>query len=206
MMELLPLQSRNHGISHSSSNRPQLAHDIFLNLTDGLKSLPFSKVILVLGKTRSCMAPNVEYRGAESPGWFDVLPKNSASDMMYKWAYCHDEAANHQLPIAAAFWIMGIIFAQECSSLTQNLMQIHCSTHSVILNVTTTQYTCSLSAICHPRWLVQWCRHCSHMCSPVLSPWLPGYVDVAQTIFSFNNGGAFSRQTSYVWNHHILHL
>ena len=56
--------------------------------------------------------------------------KNSARDMMHKWARCCDEAANHQLPIAAAFWIIQIVSVEEWSSLMQNLMQIHCSTQS----------------------------------------------------------------------------
>ena len=51
-----------------------------------------SKMILVLGKARSHRAPNLGCMEAESPGSFDVLPKNSARDVM------HD-----QLPIAAAF-------------------------------------------------------------------------------------------------------
>ena len=36
-----PLQSRHLGTSHSSPNRHQLSHCIFLILIDGLKSLPF---------------------------------------------------------------------------------------------------------------------------------------------------------------------
>ena len=130
----------------------------------------------VLGKARSSREPNLGCRGAESPGWFDVLPKNSAQDGMCERAQCHDEAANHLLPIAAAFWIIQIISMEECSSLTQNLLQIHCSTCSVILNVMATQYTCSLSSIYCPHWLVQWSHHCSHTCIPVHSPWLPGYM------------------------------
>ena len=50
--------------------------------------------------------------------------------MMHKRVSCHDEAANHQLPIAAAFRIMSIVSAEECSSLAQNVMQTHCSTQS----------------------------------------------------------------------------
>ena len=96
---------------------------------------------------------------------------------MHEWAHYCDKAANHQLPIAVAFWIIWIVFTEE-----QNLMQIHCSTCSVILIVTATQYTCSLSGIYHPHWLVQWSCHCSHVCIPVHSPWLPGYISVAQTI------------------------
>ena len=41
------------------------------------------------------------------------------------------------------------------SSLTQNLMQIRCSTHSVILNVMATQYTGSLNDIYRPHWPAQ---------------------------------------------------
>ena len=63
-----------------------------------------------------------------------------------------DVAANPQLPIAAAFLN---ISTEQCSGLMQNLTQICCSTHSVTLNVTTTQYTCSLNGIYCPRWLVQ---------------------------------------------------
>ena len=110
--------------------------------------------------------------------WFDVLPKNSAWDMMHDLVYCHDEATNHQLPTAAAFWITWIVSLEECSSLTQNMMLIHCSTCSVILNVTATQYTCSLNGVYCSHWLVQWSHHCSCMCIPVHSPWLPGYMDV----------------------------
>ena len=74
------------------------------------------------------------YSWAESPGWFDVLPNKPAPDVMHERVHCCDEAANHQLPIAVAFWIIQIVPAGECSNLTQNLMQIHCSTNSVILN------------------------------------------------------------------------
>ena len=38
---------------------------------------------------------------------------------MHEWACCHDKAANHQLPIAAAFWIIWIVSMEECSSLKQ---------------------------------------------------------------------------------------
>ena len=141
-----------------------------------------SKVFLVLRKTSSCRAPNLGCRGAESPGWFNVLQKNFAWDMMHKRVSCHDEAANHQVPIAVAFWISWIVSTEECSSLVQNLMQIDCCIRSVTLNGTATQYTCSLNSVYHPHWLVQWSHHCSHMRIPVRSPWLPGYIDVVQTI------------------------
>ena len=81
-----------------------------------------------------------------------------------------------------AFWIIQIVSMEECSSLTQNLMQIHCSVHSGILNVMATQYTGSLNGVYCPHWLAQWSHHCSHMHIPVHSPWLPRYINVTQTI------------------------
>ena len=51
-------------------------------------NLFLSKVILVWGKARSRRAPNLDCRGAESPGWSDVLPKNSAWDVMHERAHC----------------------------------------------------------------------------------------------------------------------
>ena len=101
---------------------------------------------------------------------------------MHEWAHCHGEAASHQLPRASAFWIIQIVSVEECSSLTHNLMQIHSSTHSIILNALDTQYTCSLNGTYSPHWLVQWHHHCSQMHIPVHSPWLPGYIDVTQTV------------------------
>ena len=65
-----------------------------------------SKVVLVLGKARNCRMPNLGCRGAESPGWFDISQKNSARDVMCERAHCHDGAANHQLPIAVAVFIV----------------------------------------------------------------------------------------------------
>ena len=64
--------------------------------------------------------------GAEIPRWFDVMPKKtSAWGVIHEQAHC-DEAANHQWPIAAAFWIIHIVSMEEFSSLMQNLVQICC--------------------------------------------------------------------------------
>ena len=67
--------------------------------------------------------------------------------MMHEQVCCHDEAANHQLPVAVAFWIIWIVSMEECSNLMQHLMQIHCPTCSVISNVTATQYTYRSTAV-----------------------------------------------------------
>ena len=98
---------------------------------------------------------------------------------MHKWACYHNEAANHQLPVAAAFWIIKIVSVEECSSLRQNLMQIHCSTHSVILKPHSTHAHSTASSALR---LVQWSHHCSHMHIPVHFPWLPVYINNVQTI------------------------
>ena len=87
-----------------------------------------SKVILVLGKARSHRASNLGSKGSESPGWFDVLPKISAQNMVQERACCHGVAANHQNS-----------FHRGMFSITQNFIQIHSSTCSVILNVMATQ-------------------------------------------------------------------
>ena len=103
--------------------------------------------------------------------------QKTAWDVIHEKVCCRDKAANHQLPIAAAFWFIQIVSREDCSSLMQHRMQIHCSTCPVILNATSAQYTCSFKGTYH--WLVQWSRHCSHMCIPVHSPWLPSYIDIA---------------------------
>ena len=106
-----------------------------------------------------------------------MFAKNSAWDVMREQAGC-DEAANLQLLVAAAFWVIQIVSVEECSGLMKNSMQICCSTRSVTLNVLATQYTRSLNDVYHPHWLVQRSRHCSHTRIPVHSPWLPGYTSV----------------------------
>ena len=111
----------------------------------------------------------------------DLMFRQKAWDAMHQWACCNDGAANHQLPRAAAFWIISVVSVEECLCLTQNLMQIHCSAHSVILNVTATQYTCSLNGVYCPHWLVPGSRHCSCMHIPVHSPWPPDYINVSQS-------------------------
>ena len=103
--------------------------------------------------------------------------KTSAQDVMDEQAHCHDETADHQLPIAVAFWITWIVSTEECSNLTQNLLlyslsHFECDGHTGHM----------LNGVCHPHWLVQWSRHCSCVRIPVHSPCLPGYIDIMQTL------------------------
>ena len=189
---LSPLQSRHLGTPQFSQS-PSAARSYFPESHWQSKISSLSKVIFILGKTRSRRTPNLGCSGAESAGWFDVSPKNSAQDVMHEQVCCCDEAANHQLPIAAAFWIIWIASVEECSSLAQNWMQIPCSSCSVILNMTATQYTCSL------HWLVQWSRHYSRMHIPVHSPWLPGYIDVTQIFLVILTMAGYFPDTPYIY-------
>ena len=61
----------------------------------------------------------------------------------------------------------------------------------LILNAMATQYTCSLNGVYHPHWLVHWSHHCSGMHIPVHSSWLPGYIDVLQTVLISTMAGLF---------------
>ena len=138
----------------------------FLESYPGSELSSLSKVILVWGKARSHRAPNLGCKGAESPGWFDVLPKNSAGDVMHERAHYHDEAANHQLPVVAAFWITQ--FARgtfklnakfDADLLLYLLIHFECDGHTV----------CLLTQWHLIHWLVQWSHHRSHMHIPVHS-------------------------------------
>ena len=189
---LSPLQNRHLGTSHCSLNCHQLPHRIFLNLIDGLKSLPFQRLFQFWDKPEA----------TEHQIWAigRLFCQKTPWDVRHEQVHCCDEAANHQLPIAVAFWITKRVSVAECSSLTQNLMQIHCSTHSVILNVMTTQYTCSLNVIYCPHWLVRWSHHCSCMHNPVHFPWLPAYTDDAQTVIViFTMAGLFPGRAYIFW-------
>ena len=172
---LSPLQSRRLGTSHSSPSVALLYSPESQQWSE-ISSLSEVSFLTSFGKRQSVRAPNLGCRGTESPSWFYVSPKKSVWDLMHEQAHCCDEAANHQLPLAAAFWIIWIVSPEECSSLIQNLMQFHCSTHSVILSVTATQYTCSLNSI---YCLLQWSSYYSHVHIQDHSPWLSGYTDAA---------------------------
>ena len=97
-------------------------------------------------------------------------PENSARDMMHERVHYCDEAANHQLPIAADFCIIQIVSKEECSSLMQNPVQIPCPTCSVILNTTATQHKYSLNGIYHSH-LLSTVKLSFLICSQMLYHW-----------------------------------
>ena len=59
-------------------------------------------MILALGKARSRRVPNVAVGDLSHLGDLMFCQK-AVRDVMHEWACCHDKAANHQLPVAAAF-------------------------------------------------------------------------------------------------------
>ena len=88
---LSPLQSRHRGTSHNlpsvSSTVQNTLQNPLLELSSAAPSYfpeshqwseiySLSKVILVLGKARSCRAPTLGYMGVEPPGRFNVSPQN----------------------------------------------------------------------------------------------------------------------------------
>ena len=157
-----------------------------------------SKLVLVLGKARSDRAPNLGCRGAESPRWLDVSPKYSARDMMHEWTHCHHQTANHLWPTTAAFWIMWIVSMEKFSNLTQNLMQICCSTCSVILNVMTTVHMLTQQHPPPPLTSVAKSLLFMHVHSSPLSLAATLHQCCINHSRYINNGWTFSGQTSYI--------
>ena len=99
---LSPLQRTSHpGTSQFSQSR-SAAPPYFPESHWRSEISSLSKVILILGKSRSCRVPNLGCSGTESLGWFDVLPKISSWDMLHEQVHCRDETANHRLLIAVA--------------------------------------------------------------------------------------------------------
>ena len=90
---LSSFQGRHPGTSQFS----QLPCHIFLTLIRFEISF-LSKVVLVLGKARSHRAPDLGCRGTESPGWFDVSPKNCRRHDA--WAGVLSWLAANQSPVA----------------------------------------------------------------------------------------------------------
>ena len=138
-----------------------------------------SKVILVLGKARSTGCQIWAEEGLSSLGELmfcqKLCTRRDAWVGTLLWWSCPSAVAHscHLLNHPDSFhWGMFRINEEFDADLLL---------YSVILNATATQYTYSLNGIYRPHRLVQW-SHCSHMCTPVHSPWLPGYINVVQTV------------------------
>ena len=116
-----------------------------------------------LGKARSHRAPNLGCRGSESPGWFDVSPKNctrcDAWAGVLSWWSCQSPVAhscsllNHVDSFHRGMFKLNTQF--DADSLLYLLSHFECDSHTVHM---LTQWDLP------PHWLVQWSHHCWHMC------------------------------------------
>ena len=120
---------------------------------------------------------------------------------MHEQIHCHGEAANHQLPIVMAFWVIQIVSVEGGVFKLNEKFDADLLLYSVILNVMATHYTCSLNGIYHPHWLVQWSHHCSHMWVPVHCPWLPGYIDIPQTVLIILTTAGIFLDRPHTWKY-----
>jgi len=62
-----------------------------------------SKAVVDLGKARSLREPNLGCRGADRPGWCDVLPKKPAWELYHEHVHCLYEADL----LARSLWMRG---------------------------------------------------------------------------------------------------
>ena len=127
-------------------------------------------MILVLGKARSFRTPNLGCRGSWVPWVIWYFAEKTLHEIRCMSGCV---VVIHQLSIAAAFWLNfhGGMFQLNVEFDADSLLFL------LNLNV-----MASLSSVYHPNWLVQWSHHCSCMRIPVHCPWLPGYINAAQTV------------------------
>ena len=102
-LRLSPLQRRD---LTQFSQSPSAAPSYFPESHWRSEISPLSKVILVLGKSRSCRAPNLGCRWDWVTWAIWCFAKKLCKDVMHQWARCADECAHRQLPIAAAVFLV----------------------------------------------------------------------------------------------------
>ena len=166
-----PLQSRSLGTSHSSSNRHYLPHRIFLNLTDGLKSLFCQRWFYFWEKPEVAGCQIWAVRGLSHLG-----------DLMF-----HQKTLHEMQCVSGRGWSCQSPVAHSCSllnhpnSFCRATFRLHAKfdADSLLYSLSHFErdgytYTYLLTSVYCPLWLVQWSHHCS-------SPF-PLYIDVEQTI------------------------
>ena len=127
-------------------------------------------------------APNMGCSGAKSPGWFDVSPKKFCMRPdewagVLLWWSCQSPFAHSCCLLNCANSFHGGMLKLntkfDADSLVYLLSHFECDGHTVHM---------PLDGVYCPHWLVQWSHHCSHMCISVHCPWLPGHINVTQTV------------------------
>ena len=177
---LSPLQSGHLGTSHSSpSCSAALLYFPESHWWSEISCL--SKVILVWEKPevagcQICAAWVLSHLGDLMFHKKNCLRHYSWASMLSWWWSC-------QLPVAHSCGLLNHLNGFQGGMFKLNAkLDADLLLCSFILNAMATQHTCSLNSIYCPHWLVQWSCRCSCMRVPIHSPWLPGYIDVMQTI------------------------
>ena len=154
-------------------------------------------MILVLGKARSCRARNLGCGGGLSHlGDLTFCQKTWHTTWCMSWCTVVMKVPNHQLPIAIAFWIIWTVSAEECSNLTQNLLQFI----ALLSHFECDGYTVHMLTQGHiPPPLTRAMKSplFMHEHSSPLSLTARLYGCHANHSSYINNGWAFSGQTSY---------
>ena len=192
------LPSRHRGTSHSSPSRHQLSRHIFLNLTDGLKSLSFQRWFYFWEKPEGTGHQIWAVGGLSNPGDL-MFHQKTARDVMHEWACCCEEAASHQCFAAVALLSHPSSFCRRmfrpnpklfADSLLYSLSHFECGGHTVhtltqrhLPPPLTSAVKSSLLTHAHssPLFLatrLHWCHTNHSHCN--------------------NNGWTFSKQTSYI--------
>ena len=178
--------------------------------------LPF-KSDFTFGKSQKSQGTNLSCRGAESPGRFDVLSENSARDVMDELTHCPDEAANHQLPVAEAFWITGIVY--HLSIFHRGKFKLNTQSDPDLLLYLLSHFECDH----HTVHMLTNGIYCPHWLSAVMSSLFTHAHSSPLSLASgsqwcrtnhsryINNGWTFSTQTLYVpidtilsWTHFLF--
>ena len=157
-----------------------------------------SKVILVLGKARSHRVPNLGCKGAE----FNVL--RFCLWQAFQYVDRFQEILNHLWSICAT--LLFVLHCTNCitvcchciipntllnhpNSFCRGMFKLNTKFDANLLLYLLSHFDCDshtvpmLTQWClPPHWPVQGSRHCSHLHISLHSPWLPGHINVMQTV------------------------
>ena len=124
-------------------------------------------MILVLGKARSCRAPDLGCKGGESPGWFDVLPEKLCTKCdtwagVLLWQSCQSPVArscsllNHPNTFHRGMFKLNA--KSDADSLLYSLSHFECDNHTVYM---LTQWRLPLPATSTVKSSLFTCAHSS---------------------------------------------
>ena len=138
-----------------------------------------SKVISVLRKARSHRAPNLGCRGLSHLG--DLIFHQKTLHETWHMSRC---VVVVKVPITSCPQLQPL---SHPNSFCRGMFKLNAKFSADLLLYSLSHFECDghtgHTLTQRPHWLVQWSHHCSHTCIPVHSPWLPGHVNVMQTVF-----------------------